>query len=388
MRDLIALSALPAVWAGYQPRQVAEGLADALLSTLGLDLIYVCVSRRTAGQEIEVSRSGTTGGASTTNETRRIAEALKPFLNGGTADPAPSIPKPAGGGMLRLVVVRIGDDGVLVAGSGQTDFPSEADRLLLTVAANQAAAVLQLARRVEQGACAQSEQRFRAFVDHAADAFFLHDERFVILDVNRQACESLGYTRDELLGMTPLDVDPDVTPADLDEIDRKLDAGEMMAFESRHRRKDGTIFPVEVRGQAFRESGRRFSVAMVRDMTERKKIEVALRESEERFRGTFENASIGIANVDFEGRWLRVNQRLCDIVGYTREEMLQRTFQEITYADDLSVSLEKFIPFTRGELPNFSLQKRYVRKDGSLVWVELFAGFSPRRSNARRRMPS
>ena len=146
----------------------------------------------------------------------------------------------------------------------------------------------------------------------------------------------------------------------------------MLAFESRHRRKDGTVFPVEVRGQVFWEGGRRFTVALARDHTERKKIEVALRESEERFRGTFENASIGIANVDFQGRWLRINQRLCDIVGHAREELLQKTFQEITYPADLPVSLENFTPLTRGELPGFSMHKRYVRKDGSPVWVELF----------------
>ena len=231
--------------------------------------------------------------------------------------------------------------------------------------------VAQERQRAEE-AQRESAQRFRTFVDHASDAFFLQDESLTIVDVNRQACESLGYSRAELLGMTPIDFDPDVTPAHLEEIKRKLCAGELMAFESRHRRKDGTVFPVEIRGKAFWECGQRFMVALVRDITERKRVEEALRESEERFRGTFENAAIGIANVDFEGRWLRVNQRLCDIVGYAREELLQKTYQEITYADDLSTSIEKFAQFTQGEVPTFSLQKRYVRKDGSTVWVELF----------------
>ena len=63
-------------------------------------------------------------------------------------------------------------------------------------------------------------------MDHATDAFFLLDDRHVVLDVNRQACQSLGYTRDELVGKTAPDVDPDITPADIEEINRKLDAGE------------------------------------------------------------------------------------------------------------------------------------------------------------------
>src|SRR5260370_11038811 len=118
--------------------------------------------------------------------------------------------------------------------------------------------------------------------------------------------------------MTRTDSAPDVSRADLDEITRRLNAGEMMAFESGHRRKDATVFPVEVRGQAFWEGGRRFSVALVRDITDRKRGEEALRESEERFRGTFENAAVRIRHVDAGGRWLLVNEKLCAILRHPR----------------------------------------------------------------------
>src|SRR5258707_15584897 len=107
MRDLVALSALPAVWAGYQPRQVAEGLADALFSTLRLDLVYLRLPGQTEGQEIEVAR--TAGRPTTSDETRNIGQALTPCLEGGTADSAPSILNTAGG-TVRLVVVRVGGD--------------------------------------------------------------------------------------------------------------------------------------------------------------------------------------------------------------------------------------------------------------------------------------
>ena len=127
-------------------------------------------------------------------------------------------------------------------------------------------------KRAEE-AVRESEWRFRTFADHATDAFFLFDEQNVVLDVNRQACQSLGYTRDELLGMTSTNFDPNVTPARLEEMKRKLDNGELIAFESRHRRKDGTVFPVEVRGQAFWEGGRRSTVALARDTTDRKRAE-------------------------------------------------------------------------------------------------------------------
>src|SRR4051812_24920800 len=160
MRDLVALSALPAVWAGYQPRQVAEGLADVLLSTLRLDLVYLRLPGQTDGQEVEVAR--TAGRPTTTDETRSIGRVLAPCLDGDTADPAPSILNPARDGTVRLAIVHIGcdkEDGVLVAGSQQAGFPSEADHLLLTVGANQAAAVLQ--RQRAEAALRESEERFR-----------------------------------------------------------------------------------------------------------------------------------------------------------------------------------------------------------------------------------
>jgi two-component system, sensor histidine kinase and response regulator len=218
----------------------------------------------------------------------------------------------------------------------------------------------------------KSEQRFRTFVDHATDAFFLFDDRNVVLDVNRQACQSLGYPREELLGITPHDFDPDMTPAILNEIERKLADGQLMAFESRHRRKDGTTFPVEVRGQTFWEGGRRFTVASARDITERKLSEEALRESEERFRGTFENAAVGITHCDVHGRYLRVNQKYCEIAGYSREDLLSRNFNDLTHREDLAATRDKFIPLTRGDISSYSLEKRLVHKDGSSAWINVF----------------
>ena len=228
--------------------------------------------------------------------------------------------------------------------------------------------------RQTEEALRDSERRFRVFVDHAADAFFLHGEGDArVLDVNRRACESLGYTRDELIGMTPFDFDPDLTPAQVEARVRKLNEEETIAFEARNRRKDGTVFPVEVRGKAFREGDRGFLVTLVRDITDRKRAEEALRESEEQFRGMFENAAVGIAQADATGRFLSVNEKFCTIVGYPREELLGKTFQDITHPDDLAASLQTFTAMMRDESPVSGLEKRYLRKDGSLVWIELFA---------------
>ena len=96
-------------------------------------------------------------------------------------------------------------------------------------------------------------------------------------------------------------------------------------------------------------------------------FESALRESAERFRSTFEQAAVGIAHVAPDGRWLRVNQKLCEITGYTAEELSKLTYQEITHPDDLDADEQQAAKVASGELDHYALEKRYIRKDGSPV---------------------
>lgn len=92
---------------------------------------------------------------------------------------------------------------------------------------------------------------------------------------------------------------------------------------------------------------------------------------EARFRGTFEQAAIGCAHVALDGHWLRVNQKLCSIVGYSREELLQLTFQDMTHPDDLEEDLEYVRQLMAGEIQNYTLEKRYIHQNGSFVWVQI-----------------
>jgi PAS domain S-box-containing protein len=112
-------------------------------------------------------------------------------------------------------------------------------------------------------------------------------------------------------------------------------------------------------------------LANFQDIIARKRADEALRESEERFRGTFENVAVGMAHKDADGRFLRVNAKYCEIVGYSRDELLGRTFRDPTHPDDLPVELDRFAAVMRGALSSYSLEKRYVRKDGTAVWVQL-----------------
>ncbi|MFN6463000.1 MAG: PAS domain S-box protein [Nostoc sp. DedVER02] len=107
------------------------------------------------------------------------------------------------------------------------------------------------------------------------------------------------------------------------------------------------------------------------EITERQRIEKALRESEQRFRATFHQAAVGIAHVAIDGRWLLVNQRLCDILGYTPEELQFLTFQDITHPDDINADLKYFDQILADNIQNYSMEKRYFHKDTSIVWVNL-----------------
>jgi PAS domain S-box-containing protein len=127
----------------------------------------------------------------------------------------------------------------------------------------------------------ESDARLRLFVDHATDGFFVHDGvTDVVVEVNAEACTSLGYTREELIGTTTGRFDPHASREMLDEIAQRLAAGEIVTFDSRHVRKDSTSFPVEVRIKAFEARGQTFHLALVRNTAERRELEDQLRHAQ------------------------------------------------------------------------------------------------------------
>ena len=140
------------------------------------------------------------------------------------------------------------------------------------------------------------------------------------------------------------------------------------------RRNDGEIRWANGRGVVSRdETGRPVRMLGINmDITERKEAERALEQNEELFRLTFENAAVGIAHVGLDGRWLRVNPRMTEITGFTAEQLLATDFQSITHPDDVKEDLEHVNRLLAGEIKKYRIEKRYRRKDGSTVWVDLF----------------
>jgi PAS domain S-box-containing protein len=211
-------------------------------------------------------------------------------------------------------------------------------------------------------------------VDHAADAFFLHDEQARVLDVNRRACESLGYTRDELIGVTPAEFNPDLTPALFEDRVRKIIAGETIAFESRHRRKDGMIFPVEIRSRAFWEGGRRFIVSLARDITERQRLEAELRQAKDRLDLAIRASNVGIWEVDMPdgvyahgtGSWINVWEQL----GYPAPDSSVdfATMGAPWHPEDRGRVEQAIQAYFAGQTAEFQVEYRARHRDGSYRW--------------------
>lgn len=116
-------------------------------------------------------------------------------------------------------------------------------------------------------------------------------------------------------------------------------------------------------------------LALTRDITARKRAEDTLRESEQRFRAAFHQTAIGMAQADLTGRHVLVNDRYCQITGYSREELLARTFLDIMHPDDREPNIKKLQQLKSGETSTFEIEKRYVRKDGGVVWANVVVSY-------------
>ncbi len=136
--------------------------------------------------------------------------------------------------------------------------------------------------------------------------------------------------------------------------------------------RDGQVRWIDAIGELqYNERGDLGLSGLVYDITDRRQSEIALQASEELFRHTFEYTSVGFAHVALDGTWLRVNQKLCEIVGYSEAELLATTFQAITLPADLDADLALVAQLANGEIREYSMEKRYIHKQGHLVWVNL-----------------
>jgi formate hydrogenlyase transcriptional activator len=235
-------------------------------------------------------------------------------------------------------------------------------------------------RVAAEEALRRSEERYRAVVEDQTELVcrFLPDTTLTF--VNSAYARYFGRSPDELIGQSFLILVPEAQHEPTRQHIRSLvENPRVGSYEHEVCAHRGELRWQQWVDRPIRDSsGRVIEFQSVgRDVTERKLVEKALIESEERRVRTEQFSLVMVTHVDLEGRWLKVPPTLCRLLGYTEEELLGHRFHEVTHPDDVEADWNQCLKLVRGEIKSFDLEKRYRRKDGSIVWVYLNCSVVP-----------
>ncbi len=225
-------------------------------------------------------------------------------------------------------------------------------------------------RKKSEEALRENEERYRELVENANDIIYTHDLSGNFTSINRAGELVTGYMRDEV---TEMNISRVLAPESLElanqMLARKTSQGGSTRYELEIEAKDGHPIPLEVSSRLIYEDGKPVGVqGIARDITERKRMEDALRESEERFRAVFEGASLGVALVGFDRKVIGINPAFEKMLGYSLEEFRELTNLEYLHPDDAMLDAELYIEMLKGKRDHYTVDKRYIRKDGQVLW--------------------
>jgi PAS domain S-box-containing protein len=427
INDLVSVLALPATWTGGAPAQIVGNSLDALVSMLSLDFIYARLKEAPGTASVEMVRVGSSCEPKPRPE--EIAEKLRPWLENDPQKLVNLVTNLFGNPAITLVPLQLGlhaEIGIFVAGSRRPDFPQQTERLVLNIAANQAAIGLQessllstqkqLARELDQRVAQRTtelalineelrkeiaerqsvDERLRqeevelkrseahkaAILDSSLDCIVAIDHEGRITEFNPAAERAFGYNRENVVGKYMADV---IVPPSLREKHRSGFAHHLATGKSRvlGRRiemsalcADGREIPVEIAITRIQQEGPPSFTGYLRDITERKRNERALLEahaklarSEERWRSVFENSAVGVALSALDGRFIAANPVFQKMLGYSEEELEQLRFLDVTVEEDREASWKLVDELLAGKHRQFQIEKQYRRKNGSAVWA-------------------
>lgn len=223
----------------------------------------------------------------------------------------------------------------------------------------------------------KNEERFRNLFENANDAIWLMDKN-TFIDCNRRAVELFKCkNKKDVINHTPMDFSPPRQPDgkfSKDKAFKYISAalkGHPQRFYWKHKNKKGELIDAEISLNIIISSGKRYIQAIGRDITERKIAEKKLRESEEIFKNIFKYSAAGVSLIDINGRWIEVNDIFCKITGYSKKELLSYKYVDITHKNDKAKSKYFFKKILLGKIKYRYFEKRYVHKNGSIIWVYL-----------------
>jgi PAS domain S-box-containing protein len=428
INDLVSVLALSAIWRGSEASQIVQTLLDVLLRMLDLEFAYARLNDAFDAMPVEIVRV-----AENSKANLPLPQELRNVLRDSLAAEAQGsllhIPHRLGVEEISIFPVPLGiqgEIGMIVLGSNRVGFPGKTESLLLSVAASQASIGLQEARllseqkrtaseleqrvadrtraldqtnaelrkeiadrkmteqklRQEERELKRSEVHKAAILASSPDAVVAIDHEGRITEFNPAAEQTFGHRREDVLGTLIADViiPPSLREKHLTGFARYLATGESKILgrhiEMTALRADGNEFPVELTITRIPQDGPPAFTGYIRDITERKRSEDALREahaqlvrSEERWRSVFESSAVGVALADLNGRFIATNSIFQKILGYTDQELQEFTFIDVTqeeYRDHNAALIRELLG---GGRQQFQIEKQCRRKDGTFVWV-------------------
>ena len=275
--------------------------------------------------------------------------------------------------MAGIAIGRKQDEAALQAAHDELEHRVK-ERTAELAAANEQLTQKNIEHERAERALRESEEKFRAVSETAADGIISADADGAITYFNTAAESLFGYTAAEVMGRPLATLMPKRFREAHHEGLRRFSSTAQSRLigqttELAGRRKDGSEFPVELSLATWKTGdGKTAFTGILRDITRRNQADQALRESEQRFRSAFEHTAVGMALLDLKGRYSRVNQAYCQMLGYREDELQGRTVRDVTHPDDVARSVDHVRRLLAGELPAFTIEKRYLHKSGSVVW--------------------
>jgi len=275
-----------------------------------------------------------------------------------------------------IILTGLSDDdlGVSAVRKGAQDYLIKGDfnRLVLI-----RSIMYSIERKEAEIALKESEDRFRRLSEVSFEGILIHDKSMII-DANQTFLKMFGYSYSEIRELDGFNL---MQPPMKEKAENHVYSGYEGVYDTLGVKKDGTTFPIEVQAKSIAYNNRKMRVVSVRDITERKKAEMVLKRSEERFKKVFEGAPIGIALVDLNCQFDQVNEVFRLMLGYSEEEITNITFCDLIHPEHVNRDIAYLEKIKKGEYATYKTENRYLKRNGGILYSKTSITLLPQKYN-------